>query len=555
MGGRQKRGLGLILRLLGSLCATGTLLALLFFAGSLTPSLMPRSYVVQGLLSGVCAAAGYAIGVFLSWLWRYLELPWLSRHALPMRAFTLIAALIVAGIFLWHAVGWQNSIRALWQMEQLDSADPVRLAAIAAATFVLLFAIGRLFRLAANRLSDWLDAIMPRRVSNVIAFALAIMLFWSIGQGLLLRWGLDAADASFQKADEMIVPDEKPPAGVVVTGGDRSLVAWDGLGRQGRSFVSSGPRAQAIGDFWKTPALDPIRVYVGLNNAETVEDRAKLALKELQRQGGFERSLLVVIAPTGTGWVDPAAIDTLEYLHRGDVASVALQYSYLTSWLSLLIEPESGQDAAKAMFQEVYKYWKTLPADRRPRLYLHGLSLGALNSQLSTDIYDIVGDPFNGALWSGPPFRSQTWNYITASREAGSPAWLPRFRDGSVVRFTNQTTVASNGFAPWGAMRIVYLQYASDPVVFFDPSSFFREPQWLKGERGPDVSPDFTWLPIVTALQLVVDMAIATSSPMGYGHVYAPQHYIDAWIPLTDPRDVSPSDIPRLKDHLKSIVD
>jgi uncharacterized membrane protein len=537
------------------LCATGTLLALLFFAASLTPSLMPRSYLVQGLLSGICAATGYVIGVFLSWLWRYLELPWLSRHALLLRAFTLIAAIIIAAIFLWHAVGWQNSIRSLWQMEELDSADPVRLAAIATATFALLFAIGRLFRLAARRFSHWLDAIMPRRVSNVIAVTLAMLLFWSIGQGVILKWGLDAADASFQKADEVIAPDAQAPVGTGITGGEQSLVAWDGLGRQGRSFVASGPRSQAIGNFWSAPALDPIRVYVGLNNAETVEDRAKLALRELQRQGGFDCSLLVVIAPTGTGWVDPAAMDTLEYLHRGDVASVALQYSYLTSWLSLLIEPESGQDAARAMFQEVYKYWKTLPPDRRPRLYLHGLSLGALNSQLSTDIYDVVGDPFNGALWSGPPFRSQTWNYITSMREPGSPAWLPRFRDGSVVRFANQTATASNGFAAWGAMRIVYLQYASDPVVFFDPSSFFREPQWLKAPRGPDISPDFTWLPVVTALQLVVDMAIATSSPAGYGHVYAPEHYIDAWIPLTDPPDVSQADIRRLKERLKSIVD
>ena len=58
--------------------------------------------------------------------------------------------------------------------------------------------------------------------------------------------------------------------------------------------------------------------------------------------GAFERSVLVLVMPVGTGWVDPAAVDTLEYLHGGDVASVALQYSYLTSVLSLWIEPEYG---------------------------------------------------------------------------------------------------------------------------------------------------------------------------------------------------------------------
>ncbi|WP_409527849.1 alpha/beta hydrolase [Rhizobium sp.] len=551
LGGRILR---FVLRFMGSLSATGVLLALLFFAASLTPSLMPRSWLIQGVLSGACAATGYAFGVFIGWLWRYLELPWFSKQAAPLRATTLLFAIIVSVVFLWHAVEWQNSIRTLWQMQPQQSADPFRLAGVAAITFAVLLALGWLFQLAASRFSHWLDAIMPRKVSNVLGLTLAIAVFWLVGQGLLVRWALDATDASFQKADALIEPDETPPTSPAITGGPGSLVGWDTLGRQGRAFVSTGPKAEAIGEFWQKPALAPIRVYAGLNSAETVEERASLALQELERQGGFKRSLLVVVVPTGTGWVDPAAMDTLEYLHDGDVASVALQYSYLSSWLSLLVEPENGQDAARALFQAVYDHWKTLPKDRRPRLYLHGLSLGALNSQLSTDIYDVVADPFQGALWSGPPFRSARWNAITAMRQKGSPAWLPKFRDGSVVRFANQVETASNGFAPWGPIRMIYLQYASDPVTFFDPSSFFREPAWLRGERGPDVSQSFTWIPVVTGLQLAVDMAIATSSPIGHGHVYAPEHYIDAWIPLTDPA-VSADDVTRLKQHFLSAAD
>ena len=70
--------------------------------------------------------------------------------------------------------------------------------------------------------------------------------------------------------------------------------------------------------------------------------RAKLALDELKRQHGFDRSILIMITPTGTGWIDPAAMDSVEYLHDGDVASVAMQYSYLNSPLSLLFQPEYG---------------------------------------------------------------------------------------------------------------------------------------------------------------------------------------------------------------------
>lgn len=384
----------------------------------------------------------------------------------------------------------------------------------------------------------------------MIGVIVAAGVFWSLAEGVILRIALDTADASFQSADALMEDETVQPENPAMTGSASSLVSWEELGRQGRRYVTAGPHSSAIGEFWKSPVLDPIRVYVGLNNAETVEERAVLALEEMKRQGGFERSVLVVVAPTGTGWIDPAAMDTLEYLHKGDVASVALQYSYLSSWLSLLVEPEQGLDAARALFQEVYSYWKGLPLDKRPRLYLHGLSLGALNSQMATDIYDVVGDPFQGALWSGPPFRSQRWASVMATREAGSPAWLPRFRDGSVVRFSNQTANPQDGYAPWGAIRFIYLQYASDPIVFFDPKSFYREPEWLKGARGPDVSPGFGWIPIVTGLQLVFDMAIATSAPIGYGHVYAPEHYINAWISPTDPADVDDHVSARLKEAL-----
>ena len=218
------------------------------------------------------------------------------------------------------------------------------------------------------------------------------------------------------------------------------------------------------------------------------EERAKLALEELKRTGAFDRSILIVAVPTGSGMIDPAALDTVEYLHRGDIATVAMQYSYLASWLSLLVEPDYGAEAGKALFREVYAYWSSLPREGRPKLYLHGLSLGAMNSELAADLYDVVADPFQGALWSGPPFPSRTWRSVTDGRNPGSPEWLPRFRDSSIFRFTNQNDALDIPDARWGPMRIVYLQYASDPITFFDVATLYREPDWMKEPRGPDVS-------------------------------------------------------------------
>ncbi|QFY60332.1 hypothetical protein FZ934_07730 [Rhizobium grahamii] len=520
---------------IGSLSVVGIAAGFAFFAASLTPSLMPRSFIVQGALSGISAAVGYFFGVVLTWLWQYLELPAARTRLLTLKSVVFAGGLLVSVGFLWRAAAWQNSIRELWHMPPLDTAEPTKLAAVAAVVFVVAILVGRLFELTVSSISKLLNRFVPRRVSNVVGGLLAVLLFWSVVEGVLLRGALHLADSSFRKVDALVEDDVPVPADVMHTGSAASLVSWDGLGRQGRHFIASGPTAADIGAFWKSAAKEPVRVYVGLNNADTIEARAKLALEEMKRVGAFDRSLLVIIAPTGTGWIDPAALDTLEYLHHGDVASVGLQYSYLTSWLSLLVEPEYGADSARALFREVYRYWTSLPRDKRPKLYLHGLSLGALNSQISADIFDIVADPFQGALWSGPPFESATWRAVTAARDPQSPAWLPRFRDGSIIRFTNQNNALDIPGAIWGPIRIVYLQYASDPVTFFDAHSFYREPDWMKAPRGPDVTPSLTWLPALTMLQLLFDMAIATTSPIGYGHVYAPQHYIDAWVAVTNP--------------------
>ena len=141
-------------------------------------------------------------------------------------------------------------------------------------------------------------------------------------------------------------------------GGERaSLVNWDELGRAGREFVVSGPTAEDIAAFTGRAAQEPVRIYAGLNSAEELEERADLVLRELIRVGAFERSVLIVAVPTGTGWMDPAAMDTLEYLHGGDTAIVAMQYSYLTSWISLLVEPGYGSAAGREMFRKVYGHW------------------------------------------------------------------------------------------------------------------------------------------------------------------------------------------------------
>jgi uncharacterized membrane protein len=540
-----------IRRQLLSLSGVGLMLGALFFAAALTPTLIPRSYLTQGALAGGCFAIGYFAGVLWRRLWHYLELPEPSARARSV-ANALVAAscLLVVIAALWRTTAWQNAIRDVMKMAPVETAHPLKVCIIALITFVVLLVLGRLFALLARVVAAGTRRVIPRKVANVIGVIAAGLLFWSIANNILIRTAFNALDSSFRELDVLFEPERPQPTAADKTGGPASLVKWTELGRMGRRFIASSPTAAEISAVTQRPAQEPVRVYVGLAARDTAQARARLALDELKRQHGFDRKVLIIVTPTGTGWIDPAAMDTVEYLHHGDVASIAMQYSYLNSPLSLLFQPEYGAEAARALFAEIYGYWTTLPKERRPKLYLHGLSLGAMNSEKSAELFETIGDPIAGALWSGAPFASRIWRSVTDNRNPGSPAWLPQFRDSRFVRFMNQNGPTVPPETPWGAMRVVYLQYASDAITFFAYRDAYQAPAWMKAPRGPDVSPELRWYPIVTMLQLALDMAVATHTPMGFGHVYAPEHYVDAWVAVTDVNDWSAEALAKLKSHL-----
>ena len=534
-----------------TLSPVGLALATLLFAFALTPTLVPRSFVTQGVLAGICFAVGYGAGILGRPAWRYFELPEPNGNIQRIaKVVAALASIAVAISFLWQSAAWQNSVRAAMSMPPVETSHPTKVCLIALLTFAVILLLARLFKHSIGFASRRVGKFVPQRVADLVGIILAALLFWSLANDLLIRSVFRLLDSSYREFDALLEPERPQPQNPDKTGSPASLVRWGELGRAGREFVASGPTSDEIAAFTGRPAREPVRVYVGLGGGNNAEARAELALEELKRQRGFDRSILIVVTPTGTGWVDPSAMDSVEYLHGGDVASVAVQYSYLSSPLSLLAQPEYGAEAARALFLEIYNYWTTLPKDKRPRLYLHGLSLGALNSERSAQLFEMLADPIDGALWSGPPFESRVWRSITQNRNAGSPQWLPEFRDGRFVRFMNQNGSPVPSVAPWGPMRVIYLQYASDPIVFFDYQDLYRKPDWMMPPIGPDVSPALRWYPVVTMLQLALDMAVATSTPMGYGHVYAPEHYVDAWVAVTDVRDWTPEALSKLKQHL-----
>ncbi|MCM2372152.1 alpha/beta hydrolase [Aporhodopirellula aestuarii] len=530
-----------------SFCFVGLVIATLFFCGSVTPSLLPRPYFVQGVLSGFSMAIGYGVGVFAVWFWSFLELP-VPKAKIAMRAKEISIAVtsLVFVIYVWRATAWQNSIRERMEMPPVESSDPFWFFLIAIVVACVLVAIARVMIYGGQKLSKGLQRYVPRRIAISLSTTVVLIVALFIGNGVIARGLLNMADRFFFRADLLIDDPIEQPSRAIACGSDASLVDWESIGRRGKDFIAGGPTADEISEFTGEDALEPIRVYVGMRSVDGEESRAELAFEELKRVGAFERKVLIVATPTGTGWLDEGAVDTIEYLHRGDTAIVSAQYSYLPSWITILIDPSRSRRSAAALFDKVYAHWTKLPKQARPRLYLFGLSLGSFGCEDAADLLETFQDPINGAVLSGPPFPSHQWQSIVASRNEDSPIWLPTFRDQSMVRFTSQENTLNAG-KPWGKIRNVYIQHASDPMVWFSPSLAWHRPQWLTHPRGPDVSPALRWYPIVTFLQIAFDLPMSTSVPIGYGHNYAPSSYIDAWVAVTQPDRWTDGDLQQLK--------
>ena len=515
----------------------GLLIAALFFGASLTPSLVPREAFMQGALGGASAAIGYAVGAFLLVLWRLMLLPEPARDRRRWGRLALtLVALALAVYALSQAAEWQNATRRVMELPPVDTAHPFTVAAVALVVFLILWLLGSAFMWIVRRTGALLSRILPGRVGPVLGIFFAIWVFWALGEGVLVRQALELSDAAFAAGEQVFDEGQEKPTDPMMTGSDGSLVAWDDLGNRGRDFIARTPAAEEIAEFWGEGAMRPVRVYVGRVSAGTAEARADLALRELIRQGGFERQILIITTPVGTGWMDPGAHDTIDFMWGGNTAHVGAQYSYLTSILSIITNVEYGLDQSRALFDVIYDYWSKLPEDDRPILYIHGLSQGALNSQATIPFIDTLADPPAGAMWAGSPFVSPIWSRVRHNRHEDSPAWRPRYGNGSLVRVTNQENTLDETEAPWGPMRFVFLNYGSDPIVNFETRTFWRPPEWLAEPRAPDVAPEMRWFPLVTAFQVMLDMTAALGVE-GYGHFYYYADYIDAWAALTDPPD------------------
>lgn len=288
----------------------------------------------------------------------------------------------------------------------------------------------------------------------------------------------------------------EPPASPLVSGSSASVVAYSSLGREGARFVHSTTPADQITRVLGRPATaEPIRVFVGVESGSSIEHRVELAIAELRRTGAFDRSMLLIQSPAGSGYANPTPVQVLEIATAGDCASVAVGYGLLPSFLSL-DRIELATRTQRVLLDAIYAEVSQRPVGRRPRVLLYGESLGARVQQRAITPIELVSRDVHSALWVGTPGGRDSDRFRAGLTElpviVDRPQQLP-------------------DPLPSPHPRVWFLEHDGDPVVRFRRDLLHRRPTWLAAHpRGRHVPDDMRWLPVITWIQVLIDTLFAT---------------------------------------------
>ncbi|MEU4424203.1 alpha/beta-hydrolase family protein [Actinoplanes sp. NPDC024001] len=398
----------------------------------------------------------------------------------------------------------------------------------------------------------------------------AFLLALGVGGSALWHRAMRRIEADTSADQPVFAADEATRwVAPTISGGPGSLVSWASLGREGRrhglAYVRPAPVPDApagtpdlsIETVMGQPArAQPVQVYVGLDSAPTARERVDLALAELNRTGAFRRSLLMLVSPTGTGYVNYVAVAAAQYLALGDVATVTMQYSKRPSPLSLGMV-KAAREQNRLLWLRILQEVGRRP-EPRPRVVLFGESLGAHTSQdvfLHWGTLGLEALGIDRALWIGTPYGS---------------GWMHQVTGADRLDVDRDTIAVVNDYAQLAAiapqrrarLRYVMLSHDNDGVTKFGLDLLATPPRWLGADRPrPEdvegtsprgIPPGIRWRPITTFFQLLIDMknAQVPGRYRAWGHDYRPD--LARFISEVYALPATPEQLDRIETALKS---
>ena len=275
----------------GSLSPTGLVFALFFLCASMAPSLIPRAWLFQGLLTGLSMVGGYAIGASIGATVRWLGFttPWSQKVSKILWWILLGTAVISIPLFTTLGAKWQTELRLLFGMEGDGPSRIISQLVVGILLAIALLTVARLFRKWTQWVSAKLSRWVPRRAAIVAAVVIVAVLAVTVVNDTVIKGGLKTLNNLYATSDKGYPQGREQPVLTERSGSPDSLSSWDSLGYQGRNFVTDDPSIEEIRDFAAvSPALKdvevkvPIRVYAGLSEDDSLQSTADQVVVEIE---------------------------------------------------------------------------------------------------------------------------------------------------------------------------------------------------------------------------------------------------------------------------------
>ena len=506
--------------------------------GAVSPSLLPHSWWATAANVGVLQGLGHGFATVASQALRPVRSD--EPQSLLPDPVRLAMTGVTAGVFV-------TSLRRRAHQEKLVESDEK----FKVSPQILGITVGTLgygvVLLVGDAIQTFIDAInelLGKKLPPVASWPLAIAgggaLLILVGDQMVVRRFAVRVSRQAQELDREFMRGADQPKRPERSGSPDSAVDWNTMGRQGRAVVAGGPRKEDIERLLDGGALEPIRIFVGLDTerdqAPDFEEMAAVAIKEMHRTGAFERSHIAVMSAAGTGWINDFHTSGFEFVTRGDSAVVAMQYSYLPSAYSYLADRKNPVNSSRVLIEAIRSELQKLDPEKRTKLYVGGESLGAYGVSDAFETVEEFLEQTSGGVFTGTPGFASNHSYLTRHREKGSPQRLPLIDGGRHVRFTAHPAHLRHDFRghsyanTWVEPRFVFAQHASDPVVWWEPSLAWKAPDWLRepgsrGEPAPaaqhlDALDTMRWMPLVTYWQIGIDQLPSKDYPSPHGHNY-----------------------------------
>ena len=232
-----------------------------------------------------------------------------------------------------------------------------------------------MYRAAARLLRRWIGP----RAATAVGWVLVVGLTYLVVTGLLLDGLVSVADKAFSLRDTTTAEGVHQPTTALRSGGPDSLVPWDSLGYQGRKFTGLGPYPDDIEKVTqhRGGGADPGLRRARVRHPTPSPGRPSPSRTSSARADSSARTCSWSPRPAVGGstprWWTPSSTSPTGTRRRSRI-----QYSYLPSWISYLVDQSKAREAGRALFDAVYDPWSKLPAGQRPRLFVAGESLGLL---------------------------------------------------------------------------------------------------------------------------------------------------------------------------------